>query len=541
MKRSILLVLILTIIFGIVGCGKRATSLHITNAPTAGLLIGETVTLGISGVSSQRNIAWESMNVQIATVNPQGQVTGIAPGAVIIKATDVLSQAEDSITINVISNTLESITIKNARSVEMNKTLVLDIQATPTGASKAVEWLSSNPSVASVSSTGVVTGIKIGKATITAISKIDSSISTAVEISVVTPTADGGITVTIFGSESMSVGETQNLIAILNPSSTGGGVKWSTSNASVATVNQSDGRLLAIAPGVANITATYNTTDEVKPFDVITVTVTPAGSSGITITIVGPTSMVVGGQSTLVADVRNGGGGVSWSSSNSSIATVDSNGVVTALQSGTVVITATSIQDTNVKKTHNISISGNTIAPTSISLSGGNSLDVYQSLTLTISFTPSNASTSVTWSSSNTSIATVNSSGRVSAVGVGTATITATSTLNTNVKGQITITVSPSTGSTPESITIIGPDKVGVNQTVTWTISTDPAGANQGVVWGSDTPEVASVNNGVITGHSKGSVRIYCYSILDNNVLNAMIIDVYDVDSDGNLIIDHSN
>jgi uncharacterized protein YjdB len=525
--------------FGIAGCGKKATSLHITNAPSSGLLVGGTITLGISGVSSQRNIAWESMNVQIATVNAQGQVLGIAPGTVIIKATDVLSQAEDSITIIVISNTLESITIKNARSVEMNKTLQLTIQATPTGASNAVQWITGNPSIASVSETGLVTGVKLGKTTVTAISKIDSSISTTVEISVTTPTSDGGITVTIFGSESMSVGETQNLQFVLVPASTTGGVKWSTSNPSVVTVNQTTGALLAVSPGVANITATYNTTEEIKPFDVITVTVTPAGGSGISIKIVGPTTMVVGGQSTLVADVSSGG--VSWSSSNSMIATVNSNGIVTALQSGTVVITATSTQDTNVKKTHNISISGNTIAPTSISLSGANSLDVYQSLNLTISFTPSNASTSVTWSSSNTSVATVNSSGRVSAVGVGTVVITATSTLNTNVKGQITITVSPSTGSTPESIMINGPDKVGVNQTVTWTITTDPVGANQGVVWGSDTPEVASVNNGVITGHSKGSVRIYCYSILDNNVLNAMIIDVYDVDSNGNLIIDHSN
>jgi len=539
MKRSILLVLILMVIFGITGCGKSETSLRITNAPSSDLLVGGTITLGVSGVSSQRNISWESMNSQIATVSPQGQVLGIAPGTVIIKATDVLSQAEDSITLTIVSNTLESITIKNARSLEMNKTLQLTIQAIPTGASNAVDWLSSNPSVASVSSTGLVTGVSIGKSTITAISKITPTISTTVEISVTTPAADGGVNVTIFGSETMTVGETQNLQFVLQPAGTTGGVKWSTSNPSVATVNQTTGALLGVSPGVANIMATYNTTDEVKPFDVITVTVSVAGASGISISIVGPTTMVVGGQSTLVASVSSGG--VSWSSSNSAVASINSNGIVTALSAGSVLITATSTQDTSVKKTHNIVVSGNTVAPTAISLSGGSSLEVYQTLNLVPTFTPSNASTSVTWSSSNNAIATVNSSGRVSAVSVGSVIITATSTLNTNVKGQITITVSPSTGSTPESIVINGADKVGINQTVIWTIVTDPISANQGVVWGSDTPEVASVNNGVITGHTKGSVRIYCYSILDNNVLNAMIIDVYDVDSNGNLIIDNSN
>lgn len=538
MRKYLLLVLIIMTIFAVSGCG-RDPKLTINNAPKSEVLVGGTITLAVTGISSKRNITWESTNTSIATVDNKGKVTCIAPGVVIIKVTDILSQIEDSVSITVISNTLQSITIKNARSIEKNKTMQLVIQATPSGASGAVTWLSSKPTVASISSTGVVTGVSIGVAIITAISKVDSAIVTTVEIAVTIPTADGGINVTIFGSETMIVGETQNLIFVLQPAGTPNGVKWSTDNPSIATVNQSTGALLGVSPGVANIKATYNTTDEVKPFDIITVIVSTPGNSGINISIIGPTTMVVGGQSTLVTSSSSGN--VSWSSSNSIIASINSNGTVTALSAGAVIITATSTQDTNVKKTHTIVVSGNTVAPTSIILNGAHTLEVHQSLILTPNFIPSNASTSVAWQSSNTSIATVSPVGKVSAAGVGSVTITATSTLNPSVKGQITISISPSTGSTPESIEITGETKVGINQSVAWTITTDPIGANKGVTWGSDTPEVASVVNGVITGHTKGSVRIYCYSILDNNVLNAMIIDVYDVDSNGNLIIDNSN
>jgi|LSQX01.1.fsa_nt_gb endonuclease I len=95
---------------------------------------------------------------------------------------------------------------------------------------------------------------------------------------------------------------------------------------------------------------------------------------------------------------------------------------------------------------------GQTVAvvPTAITLSPSSlSLNVGGSQTLSVNVTPSNASKSVTWTSSNNSVASVSSSGTVNALKVGTATITAKSTLNTSIQGTATINVStaPTLGS----------------------------------------------------------------------------------------------
>ena len=112
-----------------------------------------------------------------------------------------------------------------------------------------------------------------------------------------------------------------------------------------------------------------------------------------------------------------------WSSSNTSVATVDSNGKVTAKASGTATIT---VKTANGKTAScNVTVQAVQAVPTSVSLNKTSlTLDVGKSYTLTKTVSPSNAVTSYTWSSSNTSVATVDSNGKVTAKKAGTATIT---------------------------------------------------------------------------------------------------------------------
>ena len=109
-----------------------------------------------------------------------------------------------------------------------------------------------------------------------------------------------------------------------------------------------------------------------------------------------------------------------WSSSNTRVATVDSNGKVTAKQVGTATIT---VKTANGKTAScNVTVQA---VPTSVSLNKTSlTLDVSKSYTLTKTVSPSNAVTSYTWSSSNISVATVDSNGKVTAKKAGTATIT---------------------------------------------------------------------------------------------------------------------
>ncbi|GIN86972.1 hypothetical protein J6TS2_33580 [Heyndrickxia sporothermodurans] len=89
-----------------------------------------------------------------------------------------------------------------------------------------------------------------------------------------------------------------------------------------------------------------------------------------------------------------------------------------------------------------ITIKTNYSDPESVEVSPKtNNLEVGATRNLSATVTPSTAKQTVTWSSSDTSLATVDSSGKVTAVKEGTVTITATSTENTNIKGTATVNV----------------------------------------------------------------------------------------------------
>ena len=131
--------------------------------------------------------------------------------------------------------------------------------------------------------------------------------------------------------------------------------------------------------------------------------------------------------------------GVTWSSSNPGVATVNASGVVTYVSAGTTVITATAKDGSGVKGTctvtctENIKVTGITIANQTISTTN-------PTVTITPTITPSNATNKgITWSSSNPAVATVNASGVVTYVSAGTTVITATAKDGSGVKGTCSV------------------------------------------------------------------------------------------------------
>ena len=132
---------------------------------------------------------------------------------------------------------------------------------------------------------------------------------------------------------------------------------------------------------------------------------------------------------------------VVWSSSDSSVATVNAMGVVLAVGQGKATITATSALDAAVKTTLEVNVSLPAVQSLSIS---PNSLSLTQGKTaqLSVTVSPSGASNEVTWSSSNDNVVTVSQAGLVTAVGEGTATVTVTSAVNSDKTASITVTVS---------------------------------------------------------------------------------------------------
>ena len=278
---------------------------------------------------------------------------------------------------------------------------------------------------------------------------------------------------------------------------------WSNSNDAVATVD-ANGLVTPHSYGTTTVTVTSNTgsfTDEceVRVYNPITsITLTPD------LIYIGR-----GSTATIAADIQPNSGdgltwrGVTWTSSNESVATVSSTGEVTAHSAGYADITATATDGSGLSATCVVTVyipvSGITLNKTEMTLRQ----NWTEILTATIS--PSNASDkNVEWESSNPAVATVNEYGEVTAVAdSGTATITAKSHENNSITATCVVTAVPNPVTSvviSETSTTIEPYPWG---TKTLTASVKPSNASDTAIdWSSDDPSVATVVNGVVTAVS---------------------------------------
>ena len=291
-------------------------------------------------------------------------------------------------------------------------------------------------------------------------------------------------------------------------------VEWYSSNTSVATVNYTTGYIYARSSGTARIYA-VSKVDPGKS-DYITVTVT---SGTIYVTSVelnrSYVSIEEGETFTLSATVcptNASNKSLAWSSSNTSIATVSSNGKVTAKSRGYVTITATAKDGSGRRDCCEFLVTGDvlvgsiTVSPSYLELTKGESRRLYETVC------PTNATNKcVRWSSSNTNIVFVNpDSGLVYAQNAGTSTITATATDGSGKKGTCTVRVNapvPVTGIEvcPASKTMNVGDTDCLCATVYPYNATDKS-----VIWCSSNENVAEVSmrSGHITAKQAGTATI---------------------------------
>ena len=135
---------------------------------------------------------------------------------------------------------------------------------------------------------------------------------------------------------------------------------------------------------------------------------------------------------------------VTWSSSDTKIATVDANGKVTGVKAGKVTITATAKDGSGVKGTISVTVTA-PVKVTSVKVTGTSTVNVGSTVKLTATVSPSTATNKeVTWKSSNTAVATVDANGNVKGIKAGTATITATAKDGSKKSGTLKVTVKKS-------------------------------------------------------------------------------------------------
>ena len=328
-------------------------------------------------------------------------------------------------------------------------------------------------------------------------------------------------------SMTLEVGATGNLKATVKPENASDKtVTWSSSDTAVATVDGS-GKVTAVKAGTATITAkagnvTASCSVTVKEKNV---SVTEISVNKTTL------ELAVGGAETLTVTVKPGNASdktVTWSSSDTAVATVDGNGKVTAVKAGSATITA---KAGNVTASCSVTVKEKTVSVTEVSVNKTTlELTVEGTETLTVAVKPENASDkTVTWSSSDTAVATVDGNGKVTAVKEGTATITAT-TKDGGKKAECKVTVKAKTTETTVSL-----DKtsatIKVGETLTLTAKVTPEGKK--VTWKSSDENKATVDeNGKVTAKAEGKVDITANVDNKTATCNITISKVYDAKND---------
>ncbi|NTW84693.1 MAG: hypothetical protein HGB30_00860 [Holophagaceae bacterium] len=381
------------------------------------------------------SVTWTSATPAVAAVNSAGQVVGIAVGSATIAATagSLTTQAQVAVT----AATLKAIDVTPANmSLTKGETKAYFATGTFSDGSTgpaAVSWSSSNPAVASVASTGVVTALGTGTTTITATSgNLTGSGTLAVTAATlrslqVTPASSSfstGATVALSATGTYTDGSTANLSA---------SATWTSSTPAVATVSAS-GVATGVSAGSSTVTATSGA---ISGSATLTVTQPTAILTNISITPLSPVLVKGNTQQLTATGVMSSGPSVNltsqvqWSSGNTAVAQVSALGLVSALNAGTAVIVARSADgavsgQTTVTVT-TPSLTSITLDPPSASLSIGGTVDITAIGNFSNGVSTNPYDTQVTWSSSNPAVATVESHGLVTAVGAGTTSIRATS------------------------------------------------------------------------------------------------------------------
>ena len=325
--------------------------------------LGTALTL-IASASSGLTVTFTSSTPGVCSVTPGGVVTYTSTGTCAVNADQAgngfylaANTANQSFTVNPPPSGVLTFATPTSVSVMLGNTLTNVATSTLTGGSYgAISYSSSNPAVATVSATGVVTPVSAGSSTITATQAAVTGVNaqaTQTYTLTVTPLSVGVLTFATPTSASVMLGNTfTNKATSTLTGGSYGAISYSSSNPAVATVSAT-GVVTPVSAGSSTITATQAAVTGVNAqvTQTYNLTVTPLSVGVLTFATPTSASVMLGNTLTNVAtSTLSGGsyGAISYSSSNTAVATVSAAGVVTPVTAGTAVITATQAAVTGV-------------------------------------------------------------------------------------------------------------------------------------------------------------------------------------------------
>ena len=481
--------------------------------------------------ATNRALIWESSNEAVATVDADGTITCVAAKgtAVITARTTDGSDLSASCRVTAQARGATGIAISGAKQVVTGKIVTLKAQLSGKPTNKTVKWESSDPSIATVSSKGVVKGVAPGTAVITATAASGHQAQCTVKV------INQPVTSIKLSKTKASVllqSGTLKLKATVAPKDAyDKTLVWTSSAPEIATVDE-NGVVTAHAAGEVTITAAAR--DGSGKNASCKVTVIRRAVTGIKLNTKKAT--VLHNRSLKLKATVNPKDAYDkvliWTSSAPEIAAVDENGMVTALRPGTAVITATS-RDSGKSAACNVTVKRNAVTKVKLTYNGATKTK------LTLNFenergrlntgfagavTPADATvTGVRWVSSRPDVVTIDeASGAFEVKGIGTATISCIATDDAKKKATCAITVSKTAvrsvtayhnGEALTKKTVlqlaVGAEDSGLTAAVLPENATYPE-----VTWKSSNAKIVKIDSatGAMTALKKGTVTITCTS-----------------------------
>lgn len=489
---------------------EPVSKVEITSDNITDMLVGQTISLTAEVLpltASNRTVSWTSTDTNVCTIDSNGKLTAKGPGDTVIWCSSILDgNVNDYILVHVIEPVDGVVLNLSETTVRKNTEFWLFATVFPATAEyKDVEWSSSDTNIATVDEYGKVTTIQPGTATITVINPHSGNSASCV----VTVTESVlGITLKTGDSETMFVGAKYTIIPEIEPiDAQDKSVTYYSSDETIATVNDK-GVVTALKGGECDIIVTTNDRQLSAKCHI---TVFEYAS---TVTLDRTFDYVnIGKSKQLNVSVTTDSASnktVTWKSADSSIASVNSEGVVTGNKIGTTVITAMAQDGGGAISTCVIQV----VEPVTEIKFEDSVLNLYKGDTkqISVSVSPSSATVkALKWESNAPNVATVDEDGEVTAVGAGKAKITATSMDGNNVTATCTVYVTDTVNATaliltPTTLSL----KVGESRNIT--LRSTPTKITESIGWITSNPTVATVDsNGKVTAVGEGEVEITAY------------------------------
>lgn len=497
----------------------------IVNNQNINLVVGKEHTMSYSyepNNASVHSFVFSSSNESVARVSETGVITAAGEGSASIIITDKASGVSASQIVNVYnSQKIEDVDVSQSKaSLVVGGTVQLSATVEPETAIQDITWSSVDSKIATVTSTGLVTGVNYGSTKIIA-TAIDGT-NAVVDVNV----QEGKIKVdsVSFSQKeiTINVGTTKTLKANIKPSSaTNQAVTWTSNFPNVVSVS-ANGTIKGVSPGVATISVKTADGGHTAHLMVTVKKVEVIKENDIKL-IVPSGTLYVGKSITVKGEVLPSNAtykDLTWTSSDNNVATV-SKGTIYGKGEGVAIIKVTS--HNGISKSLTVKV--DTIKVRGISLSDSNrKINIGEEYTLIANISPADATDKrVSWTSSNSSVITVGSNGLITPHQVGTATVTATT--NNGIKASCSFTVT-NEAIMPQSVSISKSQvEVKENGTIGLTAVVQPSNStNQKVTWSIENGNLATINaNGILTGISDGVTRVTAKTV-NGKIASAFVV-----------------